>query len=180
MYSFYYDVLKEKYKQNVRLVYTDTDSFVIHTKTKDIYDDFNEIKEHMDFSDYPKSHKCYDATNKKIWGKMKDECSSKIITKFISLKPKCYSFKVYGETKEEKKNKGVPKHKVKSHLNYNNYEETLNGNMTDAVNFNSIRSKNHNIYTINQVKQTLSSFENKRYYLDNINSLPYGHYKIGL
>ena len=65
MYSFYYDVLKERYKENVRLAYTDTDSFIIHTKTKDIYDDFNEIKDQMDFSGYDKNHKCYDATNKK-------------------------------------------------------------------------------------------------------------------
>ena len=39
MYSFYYDILKKKYQDNVRLIYTDTNSFVIHTKTEDIYDD---------------------------------------------------------------------------------------------------------------------------------------------
>ena len=54
MYKFYYDVLKEKYKDNVRLIYTDTDSFVIHTQTDDIYDDFKDINKHMDFSGYDK------------------------------------------------------------------------------------------------------------------------------
>ena len=36
MYKFYYDVMKPKYGENIRMVYTDTDSFVFHTKTDDI------------------------------------------------------------------------------------------------------------------------------------------------
>ena len=36
MYKFYYDVMKPKYGDNIRMVYTDTDSFVFHTKTDDI------------------------------------------------------------------------------------------------------------------------------------------------
>ena len=178
MYSFYYDVLKKKYNDDVRLIYTDTDSFVIHTKTEDIYDDFKEINKHMDFSGYDKNHTCYDATNKKVLGKFKDEVDGKIITHFIGLKPKSYTFKVHNEVKEEKKSKGIVKHKVKKELNYNKYKDTLETNSCDTVSFNSIRSKNHQIYSINQVKQALSSYDNKRYYLDNINSLPYGHYLI--
>ena len=37
MYKFYYDVMKPKYWDNTRMVYTDTDSFVFHAKTDDIY-----------------------------------------------------------------------------------------------------------------------------------------------
>ena len=36
MYKFYYDVMKPKYGDNIRMVYTDTDSFVFHTRTDDI------------------------------------------------------------------------------------------------------------------------------------------------
>ena len=39
MYKFYYDVMKPKYGDNIRMVYTDTDSFVFHTRTDDIYQD---------------------------------------------------------------------------------------------------------------------------------------------
>ena len=177
MYSFYYDVLKEKYQENIRLIYTDTDSFVLHIKTEDVYDDFKEIKHEMDFSGYDKSHKCYDNTNKKVLGKFKDECDGKIITHFIGLKPKSYAFKIHKEKKEEKKSKGIVKHKVKNELHYKSYEKTLLENDCDKVEFNSIRSKNHQIYTIRQVKQALSSYDNKRYYLDSVNSLPYGHFK---
>ena len=68
MYSFYYDVLKNHYKDNINLVYTDTDSFVLHTRTDDIYEDFNKISHHFDFSNYPENHKSYDKTNKKVLG----------------------------------------------------------------------------------------------------------------
>ena len=69
--------MKPKYGDNIGMVYTDTDSFVFHTKTDDIYiyiyQDLKEINDEMDFSGYDKSHKCYDATNKKVLGKFKDE-----------------------------------------------------------------------------------------------------------
>ena len=77
MYKFYYDVMKPKYGDNIRMVYTDTDSFVFQTKTDDIYQDLKEINDEMDFSGYDKNHKCYDATNKKVLGKFKDECEGK-------------------------------------------------------------------------------------------------------
>ena len=42
MYEFWYDYLKPKYGDNVRLCYTDTDSFVIHVKTEDFYKDITD------------------------------------------------------------------------------------------------------------------------------------------
>ena len=57
MYKFYYDVMKPKYGENIKMVYTDTDSFVFHTKTDDIYQDLKAINDEMDFSGYEKNHK---------------------------------------------------------------------------------------------------------------------------
>ena len=51
VYSFNYDVLKPKYQDNIKLVYTDTDSYVIKVETDDLYEDFKEINEYMGFSD---------------------------------------------------------------------------------------------------------------------------------
>ena len=48
MYSFFYDVLKPKYQDNIKLVYTDTDSCVMKVETDDLYEDFKEINEYMD------------------------------------------------------------------------------------------------------------------------------------
>ena len=90
MYQFWYDYLKNKY--NVELVYTDTDSFIIYVETDDIYKDMLENKNLYDFSEYPINHPNYDITNKKVLGKFKDEMKSLIMTEFIGLKPKMYSF----------------------------------------------------------------------------------------
>ena len=60
-----------KYGNNIDQGYTDTDSFVIDVETEDIYADFKDMNEYMDFSDYPKDHPNYDSTNKKRLGNLK-------------------------------------------------------------------------------------------------------------
>ena len=39
----------------------------------------------------------------------------------------------------------------------------------------NIQSKNNNMYTQYNFKRVLVNYENKRYWLDSIYSLPYGH-----
>ena len=145
-----------------------------------IYEDFRGINDYMDFSDYPINHPNYDKSNKKVLGKFKDEMNGKIITSFIGLKPKSYCFRVYGEDKEHKKSKGVITHKVNKELNYDKYEETLRRKTKEnvKVEFNSIRSKYRQIYSIHQIKYALSNYDNKRYWYSDVESLPYGHYNI--
>ena len=41
MYEFWYDYIKPKYSDNVRLCYMDTDSFVMDIKTDDFYKDIS-------------------------------------------------------------------------------------------------------------------------------------------
>jgi hypothetical protein len=82
MYDFHYNVMKKYYKDNIKLLFTDTDSLCYHIHTKDVYEDINKMKYHFDLSEYDKNHKCYDTTNKKVVGKFKDEFSGKIIKKF--------------------------------------------------------------------------------------------------
>ena len=175
MYKFYYDVMKPKYGDNIRMVYTDTDSFVFHTKTDDIYQGLKEINDEMDFSGYDKNHKCYDATNKKVLGKFKDECEGKIMTGFIGLRPKSYAFKIHGDDKEYKKCKGTAKNTVKRKIKYDDYNKVLETNEVIHRSFNSIRSKNHMIFSINTTKVSLNSYENKRYWTSALDSLAYGH-----
>ena len=42
MYEFWYDYVKPKYGENAKLCYMDTDSFIVHVKTDDIYKDIAE------------------------------------------------------------------------------------------------------------------------------------------
>ena len=41
MWRFSYDYLKPKYRDKTKLCYTDTDSFILHIKKKDFYEDIN-------------------------------------------------------------------------------------------------------------------------------------------
>ena len=42
MYEFWYDYVKPKYGENAKLCYMDTDRFIVHVKTGDIYKDIAE------------------------------------------------------------------------------------------------------------------------------------------
>ena len=53
MHEFWYDFLKPKYGENAKLCYMDTDSFIVHVKTKDIYKDLAEdVETKFDTSDF--------------------------------------------------------------------------------------------------------------------------------
>ena len=54
MYDFYYNIMKPKYGQNLKLLATDTDSFFFAVYTEDLYKDIWEISEHFDMSEYSK------------------------------------------------------------------------------------------------------------------------------
>ena len=45
MYEFWYDYVKPKYGENAKLCFMDTDSFIVHVKTDDIYKDIAEDAE---------------------------------------------------------------------------------------------------------------------------------------
>ena len=48
MYEFWYDYMKPKYSDNVKLCYTDTDSFIINIKTKDFCKDItNDVEDRL-------------------------------------------------------------------------------------------------------------------------------------
>ena len=53
MLELFYDYLKTTYGDKVKLCYTDTDSFILHIKTKDFHEDINnDVEEWFDTSNY--------------------------------------------------------------------------------------------------------------------------------
>ena len=66
MYEFHYDVMKPLFKNDITLLFTDTDSFCYNIKTLDLYHDLKEIAHHLDTSDYPPDHPLYSTVNKKV------------------------------------------------------------------------------------------------------------------
>ena len=54
MYEFHCKYIGTKYNNHVKLLFTETDSLVYEIETNDVYEDFYENKNLLDFSDYPK------------------------------------------------------------------------------------------------------------------------------
>ena len=174
MYKFWYDYLKIKYGNNVNLIYTDTDSFILKIFTDDVYEDMKNDNHLFDFSEYPKNHKCYNVKNKKKLGIFKDEKHGKILTEFCSLKPKMYSFEFIenNSIKNENKHEGV---KISVDIFHNDYKKCLYNEEILYKEFYNLQLNKQNIYLDKIKKIALNPFESKRYWIDNINSLPYGY-----
>ena len=51
MYEFHYDYIKNKYGNNSKLLFRDTDGLMYEIKTEDVYEDFSSNKM-FDFSNY--------------------------------------------------------------------------------------------------------------------------------
>ena len=89
MYEFWYDYMKPKYGDNVKLCYMDTDSFIMHIKTEDSYKDIaNDVEKRFHTSNYEVNRPLPTGKNIKVIGLMKDELRGKIMTEFVSLRPK--------------------------------------------------------------------------------------------
>ena len=175
--SKFYDTITGLYdKDKIALLYSDTDSFIFEIQTQDLYKDFFKIKKHMDFSNYDPSHELFSLKNKLRAGKFKDEIvpfRNNIPSEFIGLKAKLYTIKTQNE--EIKKAKGINT----TSLTFDDYRKALFNNINKSVDFKSIRSFGHSLYTININKSGLNAFDDKRYFLrDGINSYGLGYYKI--
>ena len=106
MCEFWYDYIKPKYHDKAKLCYMDTDSFVIHIKTEDFYEDIaNDVKEWSDSYNYDNNRVLPKGKNRKVIGLFKDELGGKIMTEIVVLRAKTYAYLIDDDT-EHKKTKG--------------------------------------------------------------------------
>ena len=176
MYEFWYDYMKPKYGNNVKLCYMNTDSFIMNIKTENFYKDIaNDVEKRFDTSNYEVDRPLSTGKNKKVIGLMKDELGGKIITEFVTLRPKTYSY-LTDDCKEDKKAKGTKKCVIKRMTKFNDYKNCL---LKDEVILKSQQrfiSKKHDVYTENINKIPLSNNDDKRIVSsDKIMSYPYGY-----
>ena len=150
MYEFWYDYMKPKYNDNVRLCYMDMDSFIMIIKTNDFYKGISDdVDNRFDTVNYEVKRPLPIGKNKNFIGLMKDELGGEIITEFIALRPKTYSYL------------------------------TDNDKTDDKVILKSQQrfiSNKHDVYTENVNKIALSNDDDKRITSsDKITSYPYGY-----
>ena len=171
IYEFYYNFINKYWHLN-ELIYTDTDSFIVNINTYDVYEDMKSIKHLFDFSDYPKDHMLYSDKNNKVIGISKDDQKGTIIKEIIALKSKSYFINVH-EDEIIKRLKGVTKATIKNQVTFEDAKECLeNGKKIYHKNY-TIRAENFELNTIEQNKISMSSFDNKRYLVNNIETIPY-------
>ena len=174
MHKFWYDYMKPKYNDNVKLCYMDTDSFIMPIKIEDFYkdiaDDFEKRLNTSNYDDecdrpFPKRK------NKEVVGLMKDELGGKIMIEFAALRPKTYSYLMNdgGSDKKAKRTKKFVR------LKFNDYKDCSLNNEIVLKSQQRFKSERHDVYTEEIDKIALSSNYDKRLQtLDRITSYPYG------
>ena len=165
MYEFHYDYMVPKYGlEKLKLCYMDTDSLIYNIKTEDFYADItDDVPARFDTCGYNKE----DARplpirkNKKVIGLMKDELGGAIMTEFVSLRPKLYSYKKL-DGSEEKKCKGIKKCVVKKTLTFEDYKTCLFNDSTEYRSQLMFRSTKYEVHTIEVNKVALNRDDDKR------------------
>ena len=134
-------------------------------------------KEQFDLSDI-KLEQFKNSENRKVVGKFKDETQGIPICEFIGLRSKMYSIKLDDDS-EKKTAKGIVRNVIKKHLKHENYKQILDSGGRMNSSMKMIRSFDHDIYTVNVIKVSLSAYDDKRYILDDgVTSHAYGHFRI--
>ena len=170
MHEFWYDYMKPKYGNDVKLCYMDTDSFVMNIK-----DIANDVEKRFDTSNYEVDRSLPTGKNKKVIGLMKDELGGKIITEFVTLRPKTYSY-LTNDGKEDKKAKGTKKCVIKRMIKFDDYKKCLLNGEVILKSQQRFISKKHDVYTENINKIALSNNDDKRIVSsDKITSYSYGY-----
>ena len=179
MYRFWYSTIVPTYGERAQFVYSDNDSFIINIETDDIIKEIKgPLADHLDSCNFPLDHPLYSNRCKGELGKLKIETAPYHMKEFIALKPKAYSYtttesnQVYNNTL-----KGVPKH-ISNSLNLETYKECLYSNMRISKDIFNLRFYNKDMSLTKNSKIILSSFEDKRYYMDSLNSYGYEHHKM--
>ena len=151
----------------------DTDSFIIHIKTEDVYKDIvDDVKKGLDTSNYEINRPMPLGKNKSVIGLMKDELGGKIMTELVARRPKTYSYLMDDGNSDKK---GTKKCVIKRIHKFNDYKNCILNNEIILKSLQRFKSEAHNVHTEEINKITLNSNDDKRLQtFDRVTSYPYG------
>ena len=177
MYEFWYDYLKPKYGDKVKLCNMDTDSFIIHVQTEDFYKDIaNDADKWFDTSGYNENDNrpLPIGKSKKVIGKFKDELNGKIMIELCNPMTKTCAFITDNDTEIERA-KVTKKSVIKHMLTFENYKESVLKNKTILRSQLRFKSDDHNIYTEEINKIAIRNNDDQRLQtFDGITTYQYG------
>ena len=178
MYDFFNNYLKVRYGHKCELIYSDTDSLLLNIQTEDVYKYVKEDSWLYDISNYSKDHPLYNARNKKVLGKMKDECRGDVIEEVVAVRLKMYSVNK-ADKKNKREAKGVKKNMIEREITHKHYKEALFGRKQFMHKMKILRSEGHEMYGMCMNKISISPFDTKRWIADDgVRMLAYGHKDI--
>jgi hypothetical protein len=189
MYWFYYQRLKPQFGPRLRLLYTDTDSVILALQSDDHVEELKKVP-FMDLSILG------DKTNNGVLGTFKFECVAKDengkkilkdgeeiyspIVEYAGPAAKVYSYEtlysIVNKTKGDRKNKGVPEHKVKQ-MAHEAFVRQVHDPQEETVEYNSIRSFANLPHHVRQSKRALPLGNDKVHHITTTESRPLGHWR---
>ena len=195
MLRFWYDHLRPTFQKpgsTLSLLTTDTDSFVVgitHTDPeRSFYRDLGDMASCLDVGSYPDDHpyftnnadradrlKLERRSNKGVLGLMKDEAGGdRFAVEGVFLKAKLYSISLT-EGPPKQACKGIAKNVVRNEITIDDYRRVVDTLKPQRHTMRVLRSQRHQIYMLEIEKNSLSLFDDKRYAVDRISTLPFGH-----
>jgi hypothetical protein len=195
MYRLQYDEL-EKYRRefvggSINIIAGDTDSFFLEIRNIDLKTKLLPAMQRdglLDTSNYPCLSPLYSRAAENRIGLFKDESGgTENYLEWVFLRPKCYSM-LSDEGGETHKAKGVLRRTKLRHDEYLEIYKSFNPEeeeQDDApapkrlrVDQRRIGSSNHRLMTVAYSKTALSIVDDKRAWVAQNKSLPYGHYAL--
>ena len=182
MYNFHYNFIKKHWPGNKsRLLFTDTDSLCYEFKTNgDFYRKLgaaNKEADIMDFSNYDKDNPLFSMRHHLLPGKFKDEMGGKIISMFIGARSKMYSIQM-SDGSCKKTAKGITKPCKEKLDHFKDYLRIIEKKTFNYCTMGRLISKKHQIFTVKSSKIGISPLNDKRYFEENGDSVPFGHYSL--
>ena len=170
--SFYRDIVPRLGEDNVGLVLTDTDSFILHVTGMSRESMLSKLAPIMDFSNYPPGHPQFSLENKGKLGYFKDENGGCPMREVAALRSKSYITRT--DAKEEARCKGVDK-RAQRELHMVNYLDTLYKKEELLSNIANIQCFEGKLYTAKTRKIALCPFDDKRFIKNcGIHTTPHG------
>ena len=169
-------------RDQLRLLFTDTDSLAYVVQTEDINRDMaGDAATHYDFSEDPLDHRLYSAMNRKTIGFFKDELNWVPMQQFVGLRPKCNAFLCtnmlqHTNPVENKTAKGVKRRVKDANVHFEYYLDALKNVHTYLCRQNLIKSTLHTVRTVHMCKVGLTAYDTKWWLCeDTIHTHAYGH-----
>jgi len=177
--------IKRQFGNQVKLLYTDTDSYLIHIETSNLLESLSSIKidgeQIMDFSYLPDTdeYKLYQSNvHKGKMGKLKSETNEHEIIEAVVLRKKQYALKLQNKP-DKVKNRGQIR-SFSSEITCESYKKTLFRGDITRTSITMLRSIRMQLYNIIMERLTLTPICTSRFLLPpyGVDTLPFGHYKV--